>query len=115
MAYSSFSGLPVPSVTIRTSVVKVTLSPSVKVTGLVNRTMSPKIKGGGEKEGRERKGKYHSEEKENQGVYGWGWCELDPFMWHRRNQAGERGRFTKKGNLAQYMQKHETLRREGES
>lgn len=40
MAYSSFSGLPLPSVAIRTSVVKVTLSPSVKVTGLVNRTMS---------------------------------------------------------------------------
>lgn len=43
--YSSFSGLPVPSVAIRTSVVKVTLSPSVKVTGLVSRIMSPKKKG----------------------------------------------------------------------
>lgn len=52
MAYSSFSGLPVPSVAIRTSVVKVTLSPSVKVTGLVNRTMSPKIK---REEGRYKK------------------------------------------------------------
>lgn len=43
-AYSSFSGLPVPSVAIRTSVVKVILSPSVKVTGLVSRIMSPKKK-----------------------------------------------------------------------
>ena len=67
MAYSSFSGLPVPSVAIRTSVVKVTLSPSVKVTGLVNRTMSPKIKEGGR--GEERKGKDHTEEKENQMMY----------------------------------------------
>lgn len=41
-AYSSFSGLLVPSVATGTSVVKVTLSPSVKVTGLASRTMSPK-------------------------------------------------------------------------
>lgn len=34
-----------PSVAIRTSVVKVTLSPSVKVTGLVSRILSPKKKG----------------------------------------------------------------------
>lgn len=55
--YSSFSGLPVPSVAIRTSVVKVTLSPSVKVTGLVSRIMSPKKKGyGGWGLGEKRKG-----------------------------------------------------------
>lgn len=64
-AYISFSGLPVPSVAIRTSVIKVTLSPSVKVTGLVSIIMSSKKKGHvcWGLEGRERETKVHKENR----------------------------------------------------
>lgn len=89
MAYSSFSGLPLPSVAIRTSVVKVTLSPSVKVTGLVNRTISSEKGRGwrGKKNPKQIHGRPGKRKSMGREAY---FCIRRKLYWGRQGNAGKK-------------------------